>query len=111
MPDVDILFESGNRLWGARFGPTKYIASERDNYGSIGLVKRTLNEIYASALGDLKNWRVYQNVSTDSYAASVGSDGEWTGGADYILQGKLHSQGLRVVPCAVSDSGYRMQRC
>lgn len=84
MPDVDILFESGNRLWGARFGPTKYIASERDKYGSIGLVKRTLNEIYASALGDLQNWRVYQNVSTDSYAASVGSDGEWTGGADYF---------------------------
>lgn len=84
MPDVDVLFESGNRLWGARFGLTRYIIAEYDKIGGIGLVSRVLNEIYASALGDIRNWRVYQKVSTDSYSASVGSDGEWTGGADYF---------------------------
>lgn len=84
MPDVDVLFESGNRLWGARFGRTRYITAETDKYGSLGLVYRTLNEIYSSALGDIRNWRVYQGISTDSYTASVGTDGEWTGGVDYF---------------------------
>lgn len=85
MPDVDVLFESGNRLWGARFGRTRYITAEPDSIGATaGLVYRVLNEIYASALGNIRNWRVYQGVSTDSYSASVGSDGEWTAGADYF---------------------------
>ena len=43
-----------------------------------------LNEIYCCALGDFKNWRQYRGESTDSWAASVGSDGQWTGAANFL---------------------------
>ena len=65
IPDMDYVTEAGNRLWGCFYG--------QDKDGNI------LNEIYASKLGDFKNWRCYQGLSTDSYAASRGSDGKWTG--------------------------------
>lgn len=64
VPDMDYVIESNNRLWGCFYG-------ERDG--------KMLNEIYASKLGDFKNWNCFQGLSTDSYAASRGSDGPWTG--------------------------------
>lgn len=60
IPDMDYVCECNNRLWGCKYG------------GGI-------NELYCSKLGDFKNWRTYQGVSTDAWAASVGTDGEWTG--------------------------------
>ncbi len=69
MPDMDFVFECGNRLWGCRYG---------DQQG------RFVNEIYASALGDLKNWHSFQGVSTDAYTAAVGSDGPFTGAMNYL---------------------------
>ena len=63
-PEMDFVIESNNRLWGCKFGLV-----DGEN----------INEIYASKLGDFKNWRVYAGVSTDSYAVSVGSDGPFTG--------------------------------
>ena len=65
MPLMDFVIESGNRLWGCRYGP--------NSDGDI------VNEIYASKLGDFKNWNCYMGISTDSYTASRGSDGEFTG--------------------------------
>ena len=69
VPDMDYVVESGNRLWGCRYGVTD---------GKAG------NEIYASKLGDFKNWNCYAGRSTDSYAATRGSDGPFTGAADYL---------------------------
>ena len=69
VPDLDFVCEAGNRLWGCY-------------YGSDGT--RNLNEIYACALGDFKNWRQYQGLSTDSWTAGVGSDGPWTGAVGYL---------------------------
>ena len=69
VPDMDYVCESQNRLWGCR-------------YGNDG--EKNLNEIYCCALGDFKNWRQYQGLSTDSWAASVGSDGPWTGAVNYL---------------------------
>ena len=69
LPPLDFVCEAGNRLWGCF-------------YGFDG--ERTLNEICASALGDFKNWRQYRGLSTDSWAASVGSDGPWTGAVSYL---------------------------
>lgn len=69
VPDVDFVCESQNRLWGCR-------------YGNDG--EKNLNEIYGCALGDFKNWRQYQGLSTDSWTASVGSDGPWTGAVNYL---------------------------
>lgn len=70
MPDMDFVTQSGNRLWGCRYG--------LDREGN------TVNEIYASKLGDFKNWNCFGGVSTDSYAASIGSDGPFTGAATHL---------------------------
>ncbi|MBQ6262126.1 MAG: hypothetical protein IJK58_01265 [Clostridia bacterium] len=68
VPEMDFVTEAGNRLWGCRYG-------EVDG--------KLVNEIYASALGDFREWHTFENVSTDSYAASIGSDGPFTGAATY----------------------------
>ena len=69
MPDMDFVVESGNRLWGCRYGMTDGEA---------------VNEIYASKLGDFRNWRCFEGLSTDSYAAARGSDGAFTGAVSYL---------------------------
>ena len=69
-PDMEFITESNNRLWGCHYG--------------INSEGKTVNEIYCCALGDFKNWTRYLGVSTDSFAASVGTDGRWTGAATYM---------------------------
>lgn len=69
VPDMDFVVECGNRLWGCKYGVVD---------------GRAVNEIYASKLGDFKNWQCYAGLSTDSYAASRGSDGIFTGAAVYL---------------------------
>ena len=64
VPDMDFICESNNRLWGCKYGLVD---------GEV------VNEIYASKLGDFRNWRCYMGLSTDSYTASVGTDGPFTG--------------------------------
>lgn len=56
LPDMDFICEHQNRLWGCKG-----------------------HEVYASKLGDPSNFRVYQRLSTDSYAATVGTAGAFTG--------------------------------
>ena len=70
MPLMDFVIESGNRLWGCRYG-----LDSNDN---------VVNEIYASKLGDFKNWNVFAGISTDSYAATVGTDGQFTGAITHL---------------------------
>ena len=70
MPVMDFVIESGNRLWGCRYGP---------NAGGD-----VVNEIYASKLGDFKNWFCYMGLSTDSYAVTCGTDGQWTGAITHL---------------------------
>ena len=65
LPVMDFVVECENRLWGCRYGPN------RD--GEI------VNEIYASKLGDFKNWSCYQGVATDSYYVNLGAEGPFTG--------------------------------
>ena len=70
MPEVDFLVESGNRLWGCRYG--------------LSAQGQVVNEIYASKLGDFTNWNCFMGLSTDSYAASCGTDGPFTGAISYL---------------------------
>ena len=70
VPRLDFVCECRNRLWGCRFG--------------LGEDGRVLNEICCSALGDFRNWRQFRGLSTDSWAASVGSDGPWTGAVSFL---------------------------
>lgn len=100
VPEMDFVVESGNRLWGCRYGMTDGEA---------------VNEIYASKLGDFRNWRCFEGLSTDSYAAARGSDGAFTGagelsGEPNILQGTLHGAGVRREPGGSSDRDHGVQR-
>ncbi len=70
IPDMDFVIEAGNRVWGCRYGES------RDG--------KFVNEIYASKLGDFRNWHFFAGVSTDAYTASVGSDGAFTGAVNYM---------------------------
>ena len=97
MPRLDYVIESGNRLWGCRYG-------EAENGEFV-------NEIYASKLGDFKNWNVFQGISTDSWVGSCGSDGPWTGAASFLgspiffKQGHIHRvSGTLPSRYAISDT-------
>ena len=57
-------------------------AQNRSKYGMVD--GKAVNELYCCKLGDFRNWRVYAGISTDAWAASVGSDGAWTGCANYL---------------------------
>lgn len=70
MPNMDFVVECGNRLWGCRYG--------------IAANGETVNEIYGSKLGDFKNWNCFMGISTDSWAASVGTDGQFTGAITHL---------------------------
>lgn len=59
-PDMDYVVEWNNRLWGC---------------------SSANHEIYACALGEPTNWRRYAGLSTDSYAVTIGTPGEFTGAA------------------------------
>ena len=70
MPEMDFIIESENRLWGCRYG--------------LDIQGNFVNEIYASKLGDFKNWNVFDGISTDSYVASLGTDGQFTGATTHL---------------------------
>jgi len=63
VPDMDFVTECNNRLWGC---------------SSDG------HEVYCCKLGDVTNWYAYAGISTDSWAATIGSDGKFTGAATYL---------------------------
>lgn len=70
IPNMDFVIESENRLWGCRYG--------------VAANGEVVNEIYASKLGDFKNWNCFMGLSTDSYAASCGTDGQFTGAITHL---------------------------
>ena len=70
MPVMDFVIESGNRLYGCRYGPAAN--------GEV------VNEIYASKLGDFKNWNCFMQISTDSWVGGVGTDGQFTGAITHM---------------------------
>ena len=70
MPIMDFVIECKNRLWGCRYG----VASN----GQV------VNELYASKLGDFKNWNCSMGISTDSWVGSCGTDGKFTGAIAHL---------------------------
>lgn len=62
-PDLDYICESDNRIYGC---------------------SSANHEVYACKLGDPKNWNCFESTSTDSYAATIGSDGDFTGAISYM---------------------------
>ena len=70
VPIMDFVIESGNRLYGCRYGPAAN--------GEV------VNEIYASKLGDFRNWNCMMQISTDSWVGGVGTDGQFTGAITHM---------------------------
>ena len=67
VPDLEYLTECDNRLWGC---------------------SKAENAIYGCKLGDPTNWFSYRGIAEDSYAVTVGSDGDFTGASTclgYVL--------------------------
>ena len=62
LPAMDFVVEHNNRLWGC--------SSEN-------------HEIYCSKLGSAVEWGNYDGISTDAWAATIGSDGDFTGACVY----------------------------
>lgn len=62
LPEMDFVCELDNRIWGC---------SSKNH------------EIYACKQGDPTNWNAYAGLSTDSYAATVGTQDDFTGMASY----------------------------
>ena len=63
VPELAFITECNNRLWGC----------SKDGH-----------ELYCCKLGDVKNWNVFAGISTDSWAATVGSDGKFTGAITFL---------------------------
>ena len=63
VPEMAFITECNNRLWGC----------SKDGH-----------EIYCCKLGDVKNWNCFSGASTDSWAATIGSDGKFTGAITYL---------------------------
>lgn len=61
-PDMDYICAMSNRIWGC---------------------SSANREVYACKLGDPTQWYNYAGLSSDSYAATIGSDGIFTGAAAY----------------------------
>lgn len=61
-PEMDFVCEMGNRIYGC---------------------SSANHEIYACKLGDPKNWRAYMGLDSDSYAATVGTQSDFTGAITY----------------------------
>lgn len=99
MPNMDFIVESGNRLWGCRYGT--------DVNGNM------VNEIYASKLGDFKNWNCFMGISTDSYAVTVGTDGQFTGAITHLgsplffKENCMHKVYGNSLPFGVQDTACR----
>ena len=62
VPEMDFLTEHNNRVWGC---------------------SSAKHEVYCCKLGDPYNWNAFEGLSTDSYAATIGSDGDFTGAITY----------------------------
>lgn len=62
VPTMDYVTVADNRIWGC---------------------SNSAHEIYACKQGDPTNWYSYAGISTDSYAVTIGSDGDFTGCCTY----------------------------
>ena len=63
MPPLDLICTGANRVWGC---------------------SNSNREIYASELGNARNFSVFEGLSGDSYAVSVGSPGDFTACCNYL---------------------------
>jgi len=83
VPDMDILFEHGNRLWGAKG-----------------------KELFASKLGDPRNWNSYDGLASDSWYLATQGQGEFTAGVSYGYP-RFFKEGSMVTVYGSVPSGFQ----
>lgn len=88
VPDMSFVTECNNRLWGC----------SKDGH-----------EIYCCKLGDVKNWNLFRGNSTDSWAATIGSDGKFTGAITYLGYPMFFKEDS-LIKIAVSSTGGHQTR-
>lgn len=94
MPDMDMVIACGNRLWGCKYGITE---------------KGFVNELYCSKLGDFRNWQSFEGISTDSYVASVGVDGQFTGAIAYMGRPVFFKENSMIEVFGSHPANYQIQ--
>lgn len=88
VPVMDFVIEAGNRLWGCRRGLN---ATGEDPYDPGEFV----NKIYASKLGDFRNWNCHMGLASDSWDCDVGSQGPFTGAANVAGYPVFYKEDMR----------------
>ena len=82
-PDMAFITECNNRLWGC----------STDGH-----------EVYCCKLGDVTNWNCFKGISTDSWVATIGSDGKFTGAVTYLGYPTFFKENS-ILKIAVSSTG------
>ena len=95
MPLMEHVIECNNRIWGCHWGRTE------DG--------QTVNEIYASAMGDFKNFYKFMGTSQDSYTVAVGTEGPFTGAVNHRGQPYFFKSGAVHKIYGEKPSNYQMQ--
>lgn len=83
VPEMAFITECNNRLWGC----------SKDGH-----------EIYCCKLGDVKNWNYFAGTSIDAWAATIGSDGKFTGAITYLGYPMFFKENC-IIKVAVSSTG------
>jgi hypothetical protein len=87
-PDMAFITECNNRLWGC----------SKDGH-----------EIYCCKLGDVKNWNCFGGISTDSWAATIGSDGKFTGAITYLGYPMFFKEDSFIKIAVSSNGGHQLK--
>lgn len=92
VPTMSFMTQCNNRLWGC----------SEDGH-----------EIYCCKLGDVKNWNYFAGIATDSWAATVGTDGEFTGAFTYLGYPIFFKENslIRVIPSATGAHQTKDMQC
>ena len=88
MPDMDFMTVSNNRLWGC---------------------SNDKHEIYACKLGDPTNWHTYKGIASDSYAVTIGSQGDFTGAFTYRGKPYFTKEDLIVCMYGTKPANYQIE--
>lgn len=87
IPDMDYMTVSNNRIWGC--------SSEK-------------HEIYACKQGDATNWNCYAGLANDSYAVTIGSDGDFTGAFTFRGDPYFFKEDLIICMYGTKPSNYQV---
>lgn len=88
MPDMNYITVSENRIWGC---------------------SNSKHEIYACKQGDATSWYCYAGISSDSYAVTIGSDGDFTGCCTYKGMPYFFKDNLIIGIYGTKPSNYQLQ--